>query len=172
MKGRVLLLIGILTPNGVSAFTSVISSSKRTVIDSIALQRRLDNDNRSSRCTTSLSAMALPSLSAATASISGFYKAFPLLAGFLTCSTKASIADSMAQYSSREEDTKFCFKRNFKMVIYSGVVLGMLCEIMYNSIFPSSEYLKSVQTCAHLCLYHDSIQSSVLLTSYVSFNTR
>lgn len=170
MKGRVLLVIGILTTNGVSAFTSVISSSKRTVIDSIALQRRLDNDIiSSSRSSTSLSAMAMPSLSAAAASISTFYKAFPLLAGFLTCSTKASIADSMAQYSSREEDSKFSFKRNLAMVLYSGIVLGMLCEIMYNNIFPSSEYLYKVCTTCAVCI---SIQSSVLLTSYVSFNTR
>ena len=144
MKGRVLLVVGILTTYDVSAFTSIISSSKRTGIDinsnsiALPLQRRLD-DNSSTLSSTSLSAMAIPSLSAATASISGFYKAFPLLAGFLTCSTKASIADSMAQYSSREEDTKFSLKRNLAMVLYSGVVLGMLCEIMYNNIFPISE---------------------------------
>ena len=145
MKGRLLLVVGILATNDVSAFTSVVNSpTKRTAIDinsnSIALQRRLDC-NSNTLSSTSLSAMAMPSLSATTASISGFYKAFPLLAGFLTCSTKASIADSMAQYSSREEDTKFSFKRNFAMVIYSGVVLGMLCEIMYNNIFPISEYI-------------------------------
>ena len=165
MKGRVLLVVGILATNDVSAFTSVINSpTKITSINSLALQRRLDN---SSRSTTSLSAMALPSLSAATASISGFYKAFPLLAGFLTCSTKASIADSMAQYSSREEDSKFSFKRNFAMVLYSGVVLGMLCEIMYNNIFPSSEYLYKVCTSCVVCI---SIHSSVLplLTSHAS----
>ena len=144
MKGRVLLVVGILTTYDVSAFTSIISSSKRTGIDinsnsiALPLQRRLD-DNSSTLSSTSLSAMAMPSLSAATASISGFYKAFPLLAGFLTCSTKASIADSMAQYSSREEGSKFSLKRNLAMVLYSGVVLGMLCEIMYNNIFPISE---------------------------------
>ena len=145
MKGHILLVVGILTTNGTSAFTSVVSSPTKRIANvnsnTIALQRRLDNDNSNTFSSTSLPAMALPSLSTATASISGFYKAFPLLAGFLTCSTKASIADSMAQYSSREEDTKFSFKRNFTMVIYSGVVLGMLCEIMYNNIFPISEYL-------------------------------
>jgi len=144
MKGHILLVVGILTTNDTSAFTSVVSSpTKRIAIvnsNSIALQRRLDNKS-SSRSSTSLSAMSLPSLSAATATISGFYKTFPLLAGFLTCSTKASIADSMAQHSSREEGSKFSFKRNLAMVLYSGVVLGMLCEIMYNNIFPISEYL-------------------------------
>lgn len=67
--------------------------------------------------------------------VAGFYKAFPLLAGFITCSVKAGMADILAQWRD-VCTTQFSIKRNFAMVIYSGTVLGLSCEIMYNRIFP------------------------------------
>jgi hypothetical protein len=67
--------------------------------------------------------------------VAKFYKASPLIAGFLTASTKAAFADSMAQYRD-VCTTKFDVRRNIAMVLYSGTVLGMLCSIMYNKIFP------------------------------------
>ena len=67
--------------------------------------------------------------------VAKFFKASPLIAGFLTASTKAAFADSMAQYRD-VCTTKFDIRRNIAMVLYSGTVLGMLCSIMYNKIFP------------------------------------
>lgn len=78
-----------------------------------------------------MSALPMPNLSA----IGKFYKTYPILAGFLTASTKASIADRLAQ---RRDvcNTKFDVKRNLSMVLYSGTILGISCEIMYNRLFP------------------------------------
>lgn len=84
---------------------------------------------------SALAATPLLGIAAVGSSIAKFYKAFPLVAGFLTCSTKAGIADSMAQYRD-VCTTKFNPKRNLAMVLYSGTVLGMMCEIMYNTLFP------------------------------------
>jgi len=79
----------------------------------------------------------LPSakLTAIGVGVAKFYKASPLIAGFLTASTKAAFADSMAQYRD-VCTTKFDVRRNIAMVLYSGTVLGMLCSIMYNKVFP------------------------------------
>ena len=67
--------------------------------------------------------------------ISRFYKAYPLVAGFMTCAIKACAADRMAQWRDVCTD-KFCLRRNISMVLYSGIVLGVTVEIMYNSVFP------------------------------------
>jgi hypothetical protein len=68
-------------------------------------------------------------------SVASFYKASPLLAGFLTCGVKAGMADSMAQWRD-VCTTQFSIRRNLAMVIYSGTVLGLCAEIMYNRLFP------------------------------------
>ena len=85
-----------------------------------------------------LNAALLPpsaKLTAIGVGIAKFYKASPLIAGFLTASTKAAFADSMAQYRD-VCTTKFDIRRNIAMVLYSGTILGMLCSIMYNKLFP------------------------------------
>lgn len=64
-----------------------------------------------------------------------FYKAYPIAAGFLTAGTKAGLADSLAQYRD-VCTTKYNKKRGFAMVMYSGLILGITVEIMYNRIFP------------------------------------
>ena len=85
---------------------------------------------------TELAALLPPSkLSAVGIGIGKFYKASPLIAGFLTASTKACFADSMAQYRDTST-TKFDIKRNLAMVLYSGTILGLCCAVMYNQIFP------------------------------------
>ncbi|KAL7535531.1 hypothetical protein ACHAWF_005191 [Thalassiosira exigua] len=77
----------------------------------------------------------LQTAAAAGASVAAFYRANPLLAGFLTASTKACVADTLAQ--KRDVCTeKFDVRRNLAMVLYSGLVLGMSVEVMYNRIFP------------------------------------
>ena len=50
-------------------------------------------------------------------------------------STKAACADSLAQYSD-VNTTKFNIRRNLSMMLYSGFILGILCEVMYSNIFP------------------------------------
>mmetsp|Transcript_1196 Transcript_1196/g.2599 ORF Transcript_1196/g.2599 Transcript_1196/m.2599 type:complete len:404 (-) Transcript_1196:83-1294(-) len=101
-----------------------------------------DSPNYAGHFSSSPSTTALastPSLvavgTAGLAAVAKFYKAFPLVAGFLTASTKAAFADSMAQYRD-VCTTEFNVKRNLSMVLYSGVVLGISCEVMYNKIFP------------------------------------
>ena len=59
-------------------------------------------------------------LAAAGATVSKFYKAFPLAAGFLTAGTKAAVADRLAQYRDACV-TKYNFKRNLAMTLYSGL---------------------------------------------------
>jgi len=81
------------------------------------------------------SAIPLPKLAVIGVTIAKFYKTYPIIAGFCTASTKACLADCLAQYRDVCE-TKFNFKRNLAMVLYSGTILGVSCEIMYNRIFP------------------------------------
>lgn len=92
---------------------------------------------RSKRASTRHSTSRLESLpvSAIGTSVGSFYRTFPLLAGFITCSFKAAIADRLAQWHD-VCTTKFSIRRNLAMVLYSGIVLGLSCEIMYNRFFP------------------------------------
>lgn len=108
------------TSSSSSSFSSVISTNNNKLL----------GRSSSFRCHTKLNAAA-----GTLAAIGAFYKSSPLVAGFLTASTKACVADSMAQYRD-VCTTKFDIKRNIAMVLYSGTVLGMLCAIMYNRIFP------------------------------------
>ncbi|KAL7524556.1 hypothetical protein ACHAWF_000995 [Thalassiosira exigua] len=82
----------------------------------------------------------MQTVAAAGAAVSEFYRASPLLAGFLTCSAKASVADGVAQRrdasASSATDRKFDPRRNLAMALYSGLVLGVSCELMYNRCFP------------------------------------
>lgn len=96
-----------------------------------------DSQSQPSRSSSSALAAipAAAALSAAGATVANFYKTFPLVAGFLTASTKASMADSMAQYRDTST-TRFNVKRNLAMVLYSGLVLGVSVEVMYNHLFP------------------------------------
>ena len=81
------------------------------------------------------SSTSLSAVGPITTSIAQFYKTFPLIAGFSTAFTKATFADTLVQ--NRDPCvTKFNYKRNFAMALYSGSILGVSCEIMYNRIFP------------------------------------
>lgn len=94
------------------------------------------NNAPSSSSSSALAAIpAAATLAAAGTSITSFYKAFPLVAGFLTAGTKASFADRLAQHRD-VGTTKFDKKRNLAMVLYSGLVLGISVEVMYNHVFP------------------------------------
>eukprot|EP00581_Thalassiosira_minuscula_P010515 CAMPEP_0183710724 /NCGR_PEP_ID=MMETSP0737-20130205/6387_1 /TAXON_ID=385413 /ORGANISM="Thalassiosira miniscula, Strain CCMP1093" /LENGTH=254 /DNA_ID=CAMNT_0025939053 /DNA_START=159 /DNA_END=923 /DNA_ORIENTATION=+ len=88
-----------------------------------------------SASSSALSAFALPSAAVVGAGVANFYKGSPLVAGFLTASTKAAVADSTAQYRDTAT-TKFDIRRNISMALYSGLVLGILVELMYNNVFP------------------------------------
>lgn len=121
-----------------SAFTCRPSFSGRTTSPSSAgMPTTPASLTTTSTTTTSTTLQAAPvqSLSVAGASIATFYKAYPLVANFITCSIKASISDSLAQWRD-VCTTKFSFKRNAAMMLYSGTILGILAQIMYNRIFP------------------------------------
>jgi len=82
---------------------------------------------------------ALASLQAGTVAIAAtvvtFYKTFPLVASFLTASTKGALSDSLAQWCDVCCE-KFSVRRNIAMLLYSGCVLGLGCAVMYNRVFP------------------------------------
>lgn len=144
MKGLHLLVVHLL---GVVASTSAFAPiAPRTVVAGSSSRRHApSNTNNNIICqpssttsssSTSLSALVIPAAVAATGvKVASFYKAFPLLAGFLTTSLKAGVADSMAQYRD-VCTTKFNVKRNLAMVLYSGFILGCTVEVMYNRAFP------------------------------------
>ena len=82
-------------------------------------------------------------MSTVTTSISGFYKAYPLLAGVIV-----GLVSRLTQYSS-QKDTKLSLNNkhrnnsNFAIrALYSGLVLGILFEIMIHGgiIFSMCEY--------------------------------
>ena len=114
-----------------TTFNNARSSLLDNNVNSLHNQRITPSTSSSS--TTSLSALPISG-----AAIGKFYKGFPLLAGFLTASTKACFADSLAQYRD-VCTTKFNYKRNIAMISYSGLTLGLCCEVMYNRIFPLSK---------------------------------
>lgn len=120
----------------ISAFLSA-PSSVSDIIRCRSTPKRNKTDNRqqyhgvSSPPSPSLSALPVPSI----VGVATFYKTWPLLAGFLTASTKGAIADRLAQCRD-VYTTKYDWKRNISMALYSGTILGITCEIMYNRIFP------------------------------------
>lgn len=129
----------LVVPSSPSSSRHTFSSiEKRNIVHHVKAQGNAVGPIKSIRPSSSALASAplpLPKLAVMGAGVAKFYKAFPLIAGFLTTSTKACFADSMAQYRDAST-TKFDAKRNLAMVLYSGLVLGILCEIMYNRLFP------------------------------------
>ena len=125
----ILILIG-----GAAVSSAFVSPTKRTttIFPQISTINNAQNIQQTtcnySRTSTSTSLAAIP---INTSTITKFYKGFPLIAGFMTAGTKAFLADSLAQYKD-VCTTKFNFKRNLAMVLYSGTILGCTCEIMYN----------------------------------------
>ena len=92
---------------------------------------------RSIDCRSSLSTSlsAIPILSAVTTSISGFYKASPLLTGVIV-----GLVSRLTQHTSRKDTklssliNKHSNNSNFAMrVLCSGLVFGILFEIMIHS---------------------------------------
>eukprot|EP00985_Skeletonema_marinoi_P018854 scaffold10670_cov72-Skeletonema_marinoi.AAC.3 len=94
--------------------------------------RRRRNAKLIKGTTTELSAVQFAAVGA---TVANFYKTSPFTAGFITASTRAAIADSIAQRLDLCND-EFDMKRCFAMVLYSGVILGLCCELMFNHIFP------------------------------------
>ncbi|KAL7543898.1 hypothetical protein ACHAXR_013421 [Thalassiosira sp. AJA248-18] len=165
-----LLLLLSSAPLSISAFSTiprtvpslVPPSSRHLVSITEGNNGRCSSSISRGSSSTALSALPLPSL----ASIGKFYKGYPLLAGFLTASTKAGIADSLAQYRD-VCTTKFNIKRNLAMVMYSGTILGMTCEIMYNRLFPIIFGLtpgveRTVFMCAKMTLFDGFINAPLI----------
>lgn len=109
---------------------SLINQSSRS------LPRSASSSSPSSK-ETRLNAALIPpgKLTAIGAGLATFYKTSPLIAGFVTASTKAALADSMAQYRD-VHTTQFDLKRMISLVLYSGTVLGIFVSVMYNTLFP------------------------------------
>eukprot|EP00986_Skeletonema_menzelii_P001425 scaffold378_cov131-Skeletonema_menzelii.AAC.6 len=84
------------------------------------------------RRATELSAVQFAAIGS---TVANFYKASPFTACFITASTRAAIADSIAQRLD-ECNEEFDLKRCCAMVLYSGVILGLCCEMMFNHLFP------------------------------------
>ena len=116
--------------NKYSCVASTLSLSKQ-------LSSRCGRSNnivkRTARTSTELSAVQFAAKVGST--VANFYKTSPFTAGFITASTRAAIADSIAQKLD-ECIEEFNLKRNIAMVLYSGVILGLCCEVMFNCLFP------------------------------------
>jgi protein Mpv17 len=70
-----------------------------------------------------------------------FFQTQPYLAGFLTCSFKASAADMIAQSKERlvssSEENAVDISRNLGFLFYGGIYQGMCQNFIYNVIYPS-----------------------------------
>mmetsp|Transcript_7365 Transcript_7365/g.11640 ORF Transcript_7365/g.11640 Transcript_7365/m.11640 type:complete len:291 (-) Transcript_7365:153-1025(-) len=149
MTATLLIILLGTAPHCISAFLSINPKTSPTLVPLSSRQFSLPKPNTchsvntisriniriNSRHGGSSTALSLSAIIPTFSSIATFYKTFPILAGFLTAGTKACFADSLAQYRD-VCTTKFDIRRNFAMVMYSGTVLGITCEIMYNRIFP------------------------------------
>ena len=142
---RGLSLVGViiaLSSSSVSAFAPHSIQQSKTSSSSCRLHNINHSNNNNGRLlgitqrsSNRGSSTSLSAVGPITTSIAQFYKTFPLIAGFSTAFTKATFADTLVQ--NRDPCvTKFNYKRNFAMALYSGSILGVSCEIMYNRIFP------------------------------------
>jgi len=150
-RHRLLAVIGLATPSNCA--TAFVSTPQSKAVDvhrssypstSVSLQhidcnKRIGYPTRSGRndcrssSSISTSLSAIISLSTITTSISGFYKASPLLTGLIV-----GLVSRLTQYSSRKDtklsslNNKHSSKSNFAIirVLCSGLVLGILFEIM------------------------------------------
>ena len=150
--------------SGVSAFTSVSGVSNKGLARysstprgrSRNIHHHINNINhRSTSSSTSLSAIAITSLpSAAASSISAFYKASPLIAGFsigLLCRILQYTQD-VNNNNSTNIKRRFSLRRgrssNFAMVLCLGLVLGLLIEVLMHAgaVAPMCECLSGLCT--------------------------
>lgn len=72
--------------------------------------------------------------------VNGFYQSSPFVAAALTCGTKASAADYVAQrrLSKKSNDglSKIDTARNIAFLLYGAVYQGMAQEFIYNHLYP------------------------------------
>lgn len=138
LLGLVLLLLAHRRSSFTAAFVPrgslTAASTPRSRSPAPALTTRIPPPSPLKPATPS-SLQMVPSVSAVAAALANFYKGWPLLSGFATASAKAAVADRLAQWRD-VCTTKFNLRRNVAMVLYSGTVLGVSCEIMYNRLFP------------------------------------
>jgi len=150
--------------SGVSAFTSIVGVSNIGLARysftppgrSRNIHHRINNSNRhiisstSSTSSTSLSAVAITRLPLAAAlSISTFYKATPLIAGFsigLFCRLVQFTQDVNNNTNSTNIKRRFSLSRgrssNYAMGLCLGLVLGLVFEVLMHAgiVVPISEY--------------------------------
>ena len=89
------------------------------------------------------------------AGLNSFYMSYPLLSAVTTCSVKGCLADCIAQRRNNaaieagNDDDKspsakakssnkpmFSLRRNAAYILYGGGILGVLCDLMYNFVYP------------------------------------
>ena len=124
-------LISAVIISSASGFSTSISSS-----DVLSSQRQNPIKNNKQ---TRLNAFALEG---ALASVDSFYQTQPYLAAFLTCATKASAADWVAQ--SQQEDKNV--RRNLAFILYGGFYQGCVQTFIYTVVFPTLFPDPSAQT--------------------------
>ena len=105
----------------------------------------------SSSATAAVEFGGLGPFSVLLAGLNSFYMSYPLLSAVTTCSVKGCLADCIAQRrnnaaaedgnkdkesSSTPGKSKFSFRRNAAYILYGGGILGVLCDIMYNFVYP------------------------------------
>jgi len=162
MHSLQLLLVVSIASNSASAFVSISHQnivihhsgypSTRVSLQHVNCNKRRGYPKRSDRrsidrgSSSSTAILSATSISIITTSISGFYKASPLLAGIIV-----GLISRLTQYSSRK-DTELPSlnnkhinrnKSNFAMrALCSGLLLGILFEIMIHDsvIFSMCEY--------------------------------
>lgn len=165
MHSIVLIIVLLLQQlSGISAFASVggVSNKIGSIGYSSTPPSRLEHshhiiniNHRIASSSTSLSAAAPPiqSISAAATSISTFYKASPLIAGFsigLLCRMIQYTQDANNNTNTTNIKERFSLRRrssNYAMVLLLGLVLGLLIEVLLyaGAVVPISEYSISLE---------------------------
>ena len=75
-------------------------------------------------------------------SLDTFFQTDPYLAGFLTCSFKASAADMVAQFTADKDQDKddetpfFNLPRNLAFILYGGLYQGCVQTFIFTCLFP------------------------------------
>jgi hypothetical protein len=70
-----------------------------------------------------------------------FYQSFPVVSAMMTCGVKGCLADLISQFGENRgkrasQKSNFSFKRNSAYVLYSGFFLGIMCDLIYNRLYP------------------------------------
>lgn len=147
-----ILFIAICAARFVSSFSLTPHQCRTRPIDNREIPDALVSGRRPKKTSpaseTALNVSGGAFVPTTTASVLGaintFYKTYPVMSSVGTCSIKGCLADLIAQRSNRVADDgtvldhapAFSFRRNFAYIVYSGMVIGLLCEFVYHHLYP------------------------------------